>query len=525
MKRKYKYYKTRENSNFYEVLTNIYRLYRKRTAVKYRKDNKIFKISYLELVKNICSLYNYYKKEKIDNLNIGILSENRYEYIPIYLGTVFSNVIAPIDREITESKLLVLIKKFDIKILFYTEKTKRKVAAICDKLNIRLINIDVDFENIISVKFDVNLMFENIKTVSKDKFSTLAFTSGTTAEIKGAMLSQYNIVSNLCAAHKNNNLKSPYLSILPMNHTYGFNPGVLTALYKGITICINMDIKYFLKDLKEYNPYYIGLVPLVLEGVYKNILNEIKNRNKEKLFFTLIKISNFLLKLNIDLRHILFGNILCKRLKILVSGGANLDESCIRKYDELGIKVLNGYGLTECSPLVSVNMDNYIILGSVGVIIDGVTVSIAEDGEILVKGPNVMLGYYKDEEATQKAIINGYYKTGDLGYKNNNTLYITGRKKNLIILPNGKNICPEEIENKLLKLNYIKECIVYSKQQEGAAKILARIFLENLHNNLEKDIEIINSDLPYYMRIDGYEIVNEEFAKTSTMKIIRNKYV
>lgn len=525
MRKNYEYYNTREDCNFYEMLLNLHNLYKNRIAVKYRKDNQIIENSYLKLIENICSLYNFYKSNKINDVNIGIISENRYEYIPIYLGTVFSNVIAPIDREISENKLRDLLIEFDIKVLVYTNKTKSKVVGATNKLNVKLINIDEDFEKMMLMKNDMDEMFNNIKTISKDKFSVLGFTSGTTAKTKGVMLSQHNVVSNLCAAHKNNNLKNPYLAILPMNHTYGFNPGVLTALYKGITICINMELKYFLKDIKEYNPYYIGAVPLVVEGMYKNIVTEVKKRKKEKVFFSMIRISNFLLKFKIDVRHILFGNILCKNLRLIVSGGANLDPLYVKKYNELGIKVLNGYGLTECSPLVSVNRDNYNVAGSVGVIIDGTTVKIAEDSEILVKGSNVMLGYYKDEEATKEAMSNGYYNTGDLGYTKDNVLYITGRKKNLIILSNGKNFSPEELEEKLLQVDGIKECLVYSERHKDIAKIKAKIFLEKQNETLAKDIETINLDLPYYMRIDDYEVVEEEFEKTSTKKIIRSKYV
>lgn len=527
MENPYEYYKIRKDRNFYEMLLNIYKLSRNKIAVKYRQGNQIREIYYLKLIEDICSFDNYYRLKKIHGMNVGIISENRYEYIPIYLGTVFSNVIAPIDKEMDESKLRDLLKKFDIKVLFFSNKTKNKAINSADKLDIKLINIDEEFEKITASKSDISETFESIKNTPKDKFSVLGFTSGTGGKIMGAMLSQQNIVSNICAANENNDLKSSLFYTLPMNHTYGFNPGILTALYRGNTICIMMDLKQFKKDLMEYDPYYIGGVPLIVEGIYKNILTEIKKRKKEKIFFSMIKISNFLLKLKIDVRRILFGNLLCKNLRLFVSGGASLDESYIQKYREIGIEVLNGYGMTECSPLISVNRDMHNVAGSVGTIIDGVSVKIAEDGEILVKGPNVMLGYYKDELTAQEATTtDGYFKTGDLGYiKDGNILYVTGRKKNLIILPNGKNFSPEEVENKLLQLDYIKECIVYSEEYNGTFKIMSKVFLENPHENLSEDINLINLNLPYYMRIDEYEIVDKEFEKTSTKKIIRSKYV
>ncbi len=527
MEKQYKYYKTRKDQDFHEMLLNVYNLYKNKIAVKYRQKNQIVEISYLKLIENICSFDNYYRRRGIDGVNIGIISENRYEYIPIYLGTVFSNVIAPIDKEMDEIKLRNLLEKFDIKILFFSNKTKNKAINSAEKLGIELINIDEECEKITANKSDIIEMFENIKNTPKDKFSVLGFTSGTGGEIMGAMLSQQNIVSNIRAANENNDLRSPLLYTLPMNHTYGFNPGILTALYRGNTVCITMNLKHLKKDFVEYNPYYIGSVPIVVESIYKSIIAEIKKRKKEKIFFLMIKISNFLLKLKIDVRHILFGNLLCKNLRLFVSGGASLDESYIKKYSDIGIKVLNGYGLTECSPLISVNRDIFNVAGSVGWIIDCVSVKIAEDGEILVKGPNVMLGYYKDKAATQEATtIDGYYKTGDLGYvKDNKVLYVTGRKKNLIILTNGKNFSPEEVENKLLQLDYVKECVVYSKEHSGTLKIMSKVFLENSHENLAQDIELINSSLPYHMRIDEYEILDKEFEKTSTKKILRSNYV
>jgi len=209
----------------------------------------------------------------------------------------------------------------------------------------------------------------------------------------------------------------------------------------------------------------------------------------------------------------------------MVSGGAALNPIYVEKFGELGIKLLNGYGLTECSPLVAVNRDIYNVQGSVGTIIKDDEVKIAKDGEILVKGPNVMLGYYKDKKATSESIKNGYFKTGDFGYKKGNVLYITGRKKNLIILENGKNFSPEVIEEKLNELSYVKECIVTTRKQKNNTIIVAKLYIDGDMSSLENDIEKINSVFPKYMHIDDYEIMEEEFEKNSTKKIIRSKYV
>lgn len=524
--KEYKYYKTIEYNNFYEMLNALYKKHSKKIAIKYSKRNDVIEITYNQLIKEISSLYNYYKNNNIENLNIGIISENRYEYITAYLSSVFLNVIAPIDKEITSDDLSKLIEKFDIKVMFYTNKTKETVlSAIKGNSTLKLINIDERYQYIIQDEYPVESFLQEVRFVDKDKFSVLAFTSGTTGELKGAMLSQYNITSNLRAAIENNPLKSPTLVVLPMNHTYGFNPGVLNTLYNSGTLCINMDLKHIARDIKLYNPYFIGVVPMMVEGIYNNIVREAKRTNKYNLLMRMIKVSNFLLKFKIDIRRLLFGNILCKGLRLMVSGGAALNPIYVEKFGELGIKLLNGYGLTECSPLVAVNRSVYNVQGSVGTIIKDDEVKIAKDGEILVKGPNVMLGYYKDKKATSESIKNGYFKTGDFGYKKGNVLYITGRKKNLIILENGKNFSPEVIEEKLIELSYVKECIVTTRKQKNNTIIVAKLYIDGDMSSLENDIEKINSVFPKYMHIDDYEIMEEEFEKNSTKKIIRSKYV
>lgn len=522
---KNKYYKSVEYNTFYEMLNNLYKKHSKKIAIKFFNKKELVNITYNKLIKEVSTLYNYLKNNEISNKNIGIISENRYEYITIYLSSVFDNVIAPIDKEITVDSLKFLLKKFDIEVLFYTTKMKEIVLPATEASLIKTINIDKEYQNILKNEYSLDLFFNSIKNIKKNKFSVLAFTSGATGDIKGVMLSQYNILSNLRAALENNILKTPTLAILPMNHTYGFNSGVLNTLYKGNTLCLNLNLKHIVRDLKYFNPYFIAVVPMMAEGIYKNIIREAKRTNKYDMLQKMIKISNFLLKLKIDIRHLLFGNILSKRLKIIVSGGANLNPFYVEKFSELGIDLLNGYGLTECSPLVAVNRKIYNVPGSVGIIIKDDKVKIASDGEILVKGPNVMLGYYKDLQATKECMQNGYYKTGDFGHKKGNVLYVTGRKKNLIILENGKNFSPELIENKLLSLPYIKECIITTKKVKKNSLVIAKIYLKEKNNDLEKDLQKINETLPSYMQIDDYEVVDKEFEKTSTKKIIRSKYV
>ncbi|MDE6530230.1 MAG: AMP-binding protein [Lachnospiraceae bacterium] len=529
-------YEVVKYENFHELLKGLHHNYSERTAVRFRKNGEETSITYNTLIQQICDLYYFYKNNDIQNTNIGILSENRYEYITIYLASVFQNVIAPIDRELTPSELASLIKKFDIKVLFYTDKTKAKLDCLPEKETLKLINIDTSYQIITQDHYSPDSFLKDTEHTDSHKFSVLAFTSGTTGAIKGAMLSQRNIVSNLRAPLLYMHLESPMLQLLPMNHMYGFHPDLLSPLYNGDTICINMALKDIAKDFKYYDPYYIGVVPVMLEGIYKNIIREARRQNKEKLFYRLIKISNRLRKCHIDIRRLLFQNLINKRLRIIVCGGAFLDPVYIDRFEEIGITVLNGYGMTECAPLISVNRDRNNIRGSAGAVIQGTKVKIAEDGEILVKGWNVMSGYYNDKEETELSFVDGYYKTGDIGYLEDDILYVTGRKKNLIILKNGKNFSPEVLEKELLRLSYIKECLVMADVRNSAEIVIAKILLvSNAENEdkvcneseveqLKKDIEAINRTLPSYMRIDDFEIVSEEFEKTSSKKIIRGKY-
>lgn len=556
------YHKVPIYNDFHELLSFLYQERKHHPAIRYFDKKEEVSMTYRELLEEIGALYQFFKAHGIENCNIGILSENRYEYVTMYLSGVFSNVVAPIDKEITEEQCKTLIEKFDIEVLFYTNKTESiiqemktiaenvhmadKNETVCDnmctyrrkeckksdnsnnsekrKKEIRFINIDMLYQTIIKeYAYPVESFLKDTEDVDRYKCAVLVFTSGTTGELKGVMLSQYNILSNLRAAVENNILHSPTLSVLPMNHTYGFHPGVLNTLYSGNTLCLNLNLKHIVRDLKHFNPYFIAVVPMIAEGMYKNIIREAKRTKRYATLQRMIQISNFLLKFKIDVRHLFFGNILCKNLRVIVSGGAALNPYYVERFEELGIHLLNGYGLTECAPLVAVNRAVCNVPGSVGTIIREDEVQIAEDGEIWVKGPNVMLGYYNDPEATSACMVEGYYKTGDLGYKDGNILYVTGRKKNLIILENGKNFSPEPIEEKLLTLDYIQECLVTARKRKETSMVVALLFSETEidRDRLEKDIKNINASLPSYMQIDDYEIMQAAFEKTSTKKIIR----
>ena len=526
----YPYLDTVIYDTFYEMLSDRYLKSGEKTAVKYFEKDEIKSVTYKELIEQSACVHGYVERKGFKDCNIAIFSENKYEYIPLYLGLVSGNVVVPFDKEMDEETTGKCLVKFDIRAVFYSKRTEEKIKRAAEKIekaaeapDIELLCIEECFPCILNTGYPAERFFAEIKDTPKDRFSVLATTSGTSGEMKGVMLSQYNIMTNIRGTLENNILRNPTLAFLPMNHTYGFNPCMLATFYNGTTLCLSLEFKNLVRDIQTFNPSFFGAVPMVIEGIYNNILREAKKQKKDKMLSRMIAVSNFLLKMKIDVRHILFKNLICPNLRQIVNGGAPLNSFYVERFAELGIYVLNGYGLTECSPTVAVSREGNNVPGSAGTIMKHIEVKTAEDGEILVKGPCVMLGYYKDERATREAMTeDGYLKTGDIGYTDGRLIYITGRKKNLIILENGKNVSPEHLESKLYELPYVKECLVVSKQLANHTGIIcARIYPEGNYDSIEADLKTINDGLSSYMRIDDYEIVAQEFEKTSTGKIKR----
>ncbi len=531
----YPYLDTVIYDNFYEMLKGRYETKAKTTAIRFMDKEQITDISYEEMIKETSLIGLYFKKQGIEGKHIGIFSENRYEYITIYMATVMKNVIVPLDKEMTSKNLSDCVKNFDVDYLLVTDETKQKTEndEFSKPENLKILNIDdEDFKKVFKDESAdkekcIEEFFEYVKDTDKDRFAVLASTSGTDGAMKGVMLSQYNVITNIRGTLENNVLKNPTFAFLPMNHTYGFNPCILATIYNGTTLCLNLKTKYLLRDLRTFNPFFFGAVPMVIEGMYDSIIREVKKQNKEKTFNRAIKICKFFRKFGIDLRHLFFGKLICKNLRLVVNGGAALNADYVKKYDEIGITILNGYGLTECSPTIAVSRTGNNVVGSAGTIMKNIDVKIAEDGEILVKGPCVMLGYYKNEEATKAIMRDGYLATGDIGHTEGKVIFVTGRKKNLIILENGKNVPPEILESKINSIPYVKESIVVSRKVNDRSNILYAIIVlhdEEKEEFLKDDIASINKDLPSYMQITDFEVSKEELQKNSSKKIIRSVY-
>lgn len=509
---------------------------------------------------SIC--YNGFQKKKI-----AVISENRPEWMISYMAIIGSgSVVVPLDKELLPEQIESFINYSGIEAVFCSSKYAEKLVA----MNIPNVKKFIDFDNnnieddryVSYEEFCLNgenlindgyNAFDNARYDSS-KMSALIFTSGTTGTSKGVMLSEDNILTAVTAASNMINLPSDtvLLSVLPMHHTYETTAGQLTALRIGVTICINNSLKYFMRNVKLFRPTAMVVVPLYLTTLRKRISDEIKKQNKENVLNVGVKATKVLKKVGIDARSVVFSEVLGSlggRLKNIICGGAAIDPETIEWFHNIGINVSQGYGITECSPLVAVNPLVTVHYNSVGVAIPGSKVKIIDDqdgiekdlpngeiGEICVKGGHVMLGYYNDEEATKATFTEeGYFKTGDYGYiDDDGFIYITGRKKNIIVLDNGKNVYPEEIEEYLERIEKIKEVVVVGRTKESGEVVLTALIYPDFDqykgqddnaiiDDIRSEVAKVNKTLPSFKQVRNIELKKNEFEKTTTRKIIRYK--
>lgn len=526
-------------------------------AFEYKNKKEIVKVTYKEFQNDINFLGTALSTINMLDKHIAVIGENSYNWITVYLTVLQSNgVLVPIDKELTVEEIINVLKSSDSEILFYSSKFKEYINEIKEALpNIKYyigFEEKEDKENILSYKKFMekgkeeyengNKSYTSIEHKDNNVLKLLVYTSGTTDEPKGVMLSEHNLVSSVYYGLKTTTVYTKCLSVLPYHHTYEAVSGLLVALHKHVTICINDSLKNVLKNLQLYKPDYIYLVPAFVEVFYKSIWNNAKKEGKETGLKILIKISNALRKIGIDKRKVFFKSIHTAfggNLRKIVVGGAPIRAELGDFFDSIGIILANGYGITECSPLVSVNQDNFNDPSTVGVILPCCEIKFENvtpegDGEICVKGDIVMMGYYKDPVRTARVLKDGWFNTEDFGrFNQKGQLIINGRKKNVIVLNNGKNIYPEEIENYILKIPYISEVIVKSIKNERKQEVAlcAEVFLneekikeleiENVEETIKKDIAKVTKELPVYKHISDVEIRKTEFKKTTTNKIKR----
>ena len=381
--------------------------------------------------------------------------------------------------------------------------------------------------------------------IDNDKMAVIVFTSGTTSKSKGVMLSQHNIFSNIYDMEQVEDFRSTdvNLALLPFHHMFG-STALLIYLSDGVTNVFCDGLRHIQENLKEYKVTIFVGVPLLLEAMYKKIMMQVEKQNKTKLIKTAIVFSNLLRRFGIDIRRKLFKQIIDNlggELRLIVSGASAIDKKVAKGLNDFGILTVQGYGLTETSPVLSAESEGFIRYGSIGLPMPSVEMKIDNPnengiGEIVAKGPNVMLGYYDNEEATNEVMKDGWFYTGDLGYiDRDGFIFVTGRKKNVIVLKNGKNVYPEELEQLVNNLPYVAESMVYGKPKDDDLMVAVKIVYneeyvnEKYPNNSEeelkgiiwKDIKQINSGLTNYKHIKNLIITNEPMIKTTTQKVKR----
>lgn len=488
--------------------------------------NQIICKTYREFSNDVDAIGTFLYTKNFRNSHIAVIGGNSYEWIVVFMAIVNGgNVAVPIDKEQSPDKIKQLLEQSDCEAAIISGTVMKKFE--CSEMTVFQMD---NFSEYISKGQKLiesgNCEYINYK-VNIETLAAIFFTSGTTGNCKGVMLSQKNIVTDINSGCRNFYLGGNTVAILPFHHTFGLITAVFMVFNYGQQIYINKSLKRVQKDMQMVKPKAVFLVPLFVETFYKTIMDTVRKSNKEKVLVCAASISNILLKFGIDLRKKLFNSVrdaFGGNLEYVICGGAPLDPKYVKIFRSWGINILNGYGITECSPVISVNRNYYYRDGSTGQVIDECKVKISDEGEILVKGNNVMLGYYKDDESTRQVLNDGWYSTGDIGYVDDDEfLVIAGRKKNLIILSNGENISPEELEAPILLDDAVSEAVVYGENGMLTVQVFPVKEYMNNKEYFENMIDKLNRNQPQYMRINKVVIRQTEFIKSSTKKILRHK--
>ena len=559
----YPLYETTVFEDFRIMTENVADKYPDRIAFSYKENPhgaEVTKKTYAETREYIRALGTGLIAEGLREKHVAIVGESSYAWVCSYFALMsIGSVTVPIDKELPADDIRSIIESAECDAVIYSSVIDEKIENIREKSNLKISYIcmsketgikDVKMLSDIAAKGgDLYDMGDNSYydyKIDPDKMASIVFTSGTTGKGKGVMLSQTNIVSDMTLGMYNFAITPKTMNVLPPHHTFGSTVNFVGHYAQGCEIYISSGLKYILNELKEQQPSHLVLVPLFVETFYKRIWAMAEKQGKDKLLRKMIKASNGMRKVGLDLRRQLFKSVTSAfggKLEMIICGGAALNQDIIDTFEGIGITVLNGYGITECAPLISCNRNKYRKTGSVGTPIISEEVKIKDpdengEGEICVKGPNVMLGYYKDPEATAAAFDEeGFFKTGDYGkLDEEGWIYITGRLKNLIILSNGKNVYPEEIETEISRVYGVNEVVVYEGlNPDGTSKdcIVAEIYpdFEALKNHditdvqayFKEKIKRINEKAAPYKKVALVRVRNEEFEKNTSKKIIRFK--
>ena len=561
-----KVYQSRPVKNYRELVEYSCSNYAKNIAYKYKKDYTAKDVEYIEKTyeqtgKDIKYLSTALLDMGLEKKRIALIGNNSYSWCISYLAITCGNmIVVPMDKALPDNEIENLIRRSESEVVIcdkkYIDNLERIKTENTNNLKTIICTEEIEDNRIIKIEDllkkgkelieNGDTKYENTE-IDENEMSIMLFTSGTTNEPKAVMLSQANICADLTdiASWVKIYDTDTLLSFLPIHHTFECTITFLYGFYSGATVAFCDGLKYIQKNLAEYKVSVFVAVPLVLETMYKKIQKAVKEQGKTKLINKMTKISNVLLKCKIDIRKIVFKQILDNfggNLRVVLYGAAPMNKETIIGFNNLGISLIQGYGLTETSPVISAETDKEKRPGSVGLALPSLQVKIEDkdengEGEITVKGPVVMLGYYKNDEETNKVLKDGWFRTGDYGYiDDDGFIYITGRKKDIIVLRNGKNVYPQEIEFLINKIPYVAESLVYSRDKSKTDTMLcAKIVYDKEHikeflgEKTEKEykeiiweeIKKINQTLPVFKHIKNITITTTPLAKTTTQKVKR----
>ncbi len=525
---------------------------------KVGEEVKYKNISYGDFLEEVNSLGTGLFRLGLKGKRIGIIAKNRYEWVLSYVACLLGGMIAvPLDKGLTDLEIENSILRSKIDAIIFEDKLLGIIEEIRAKGNSNLkeyicMDKNKEFKSIEDIKIsgkkrleEGDNSFKEVKINDKE-LASLVFTSGTSSTSKIVMLSQFNIAQNIHSMQLVEDFRSTdvNLAFLPLHHTFG-STGQLIMLSSGITTAFPDGLRYIAQNLKEYKVTFFVGVPILVETIYKNVMKEIERQKKTKLIKIAKVFTKFLLKFHIDIRRKVFAQIIEQLggLRFVISGAAALDKEVEKGFNDLGILTIQGYGLTEASPVIAAENYKYRKYGSIGLPMPNVEVRIEDKneegiGELIAKGPNIMLGYYENEEETKETLKDGWLYTGDLAYMDKEGfIYITGRKKNLIVLKNGKKIFPEELEDLVSKLDLVSECMVFGLPKEDDVVLSVKVKLdeevvkekypdlseEKIKKVLWEQIKGINKKMPTYKYMKHLFIEKGEFIKTTTNKIKRNE--
>lgn len=535
----------------------------------YPKDERFIEYTYRQFGNDVEALGTALtNKYNLKNERIVIIGENQYDWYVSYMATLLGVGIAvPVDKELPVNEIENVVNRAKASCVIYSSHIKDRIKSIIDNLPFVKYFVQMKSDDSLegrTVGFNtvLNEGKELIKNgddsflkidINPEEFKALFFTSGTTANSKGVMVNNLQLANNINAvsAYVVINPKDRFFSLLPLHHTYESSIGFLVPFAAGASIAVCQGLRYISDNLKETKPTIIIAVPLLLESLHKNIVKNIKKSKKEKLVSSIMQITNVLRGIGIDIKQKVFKEIfdgVGGNLRLVVSAAAPIDKKVGKWYSDLGVLFLQGYGLTETSPISAVTPDYDARIGSAGKTIINGKVKVDDpdekgEGELLISTNTLMLGYYEDEEATKEVIEydkdgTRWFHSGDIGYVDNDDyIYITGRIKNVIVTQNGKNIYPEELELMLSNVEEIQECMVYGKEVEGENELIVTCralpnydkIKETYGEKTDKEIfdilwdkiKEINKKVTTYKVIKGLEIKDGEFIKTTTKKIKR----